>query len=138
MHVDAHELTSRRESEQHGGDERHREREQQDGGIDADVAGDGQARRAQLDERTNEPHREKDTARTARTGQQHALREQLCQDAASSRTQRKPERNFLPSGGRARDEQARHVRRRDQEQQTDGREEEPDRRSDIGHELRAQ
>ena len=136
--VDAAQLTRRCEPEEHAGGHGDHEREQQHGNIDADVAGDRQAARAQRDERADEPHGEQHAERAAERGEQHALGQQLHQNPSARRAKRHAQRDLLMAGARARDEQTRHVCGRDQQHETDGDEQERDHRPHVGDEIGSQ
>ena len=125
-------LARRRETEEEAGRRGDREPEEQHRRVDAHIA---QARRADGNERADEPHREDDAAGATGDGEQHALSEQLRDDAPARRAERDADRHFLMPCGGARDQQAGDVCGRDEQQQADGGEQHQQRGPDAAHEF---
>jgi len=69
------------------------------------------------DEAAEGPEREQRAERAARERDQHALREQLLNQAAARRSERQAQRDLAAARGRAREQQVRDVRAGDQQHQ---------------------
>ena len=138
MHVDAAQLTSRRQAEEQSRRRRNREREQENGSVDAHVARHHEAVGTERDERTDEPQREEHTGAAPDRRQQKTLRKKLRNDAAPRRPDRDSQRDLLLPRIRSGEQQARHVGRRNQKQQRHSGKQQPDHRFDVRHQVRPQ
>ena len=118
-------LERRHEREQHGGPERHREREHQHAWIERRppergdqavvVAADGHDLGCRPRERLRAPGGKSSSARAGDRGHQQPFGEQLLNQAAAARPDGQPHRHLTPPHPRAREKQARHVDAGDEE-----------------------
>ena len=83
------------------------------------------------------PGRDHQSEQPADRGEQHALDEQLLDDAAAGRAEREADRNLLLPRSGARDQQARDVRTRDQQHPADDAQEQPERLRQLLPDRRA-
>ena len=109
--------------------------ERQDPGVDADggeAAGVGGKHRLQSRERAQG---QGDPEPSAQEREGDTFGEQLAQDPAAAGAEGGPQRHLLPARGRARQEEARDVRARDQEDDPDRRLQHQQLAADVAHEV---
>ena len=109
-------LERRREAECHAGDERDRDREDQDPVIQAQIDDDRQIERA---ERSDRPPGQDAAGDASGRGQQQALRQQVTNELSARRAQGQPNRHLLRAGGPAHEQQRRQVAARDRQHEPD-------------------
>ena len=119
-------------------DERHRRREEQQPCVDARVLEPRQRDRGRRDEPADRRDRDDDAERRADGGEQHAFGQELPYETRAARADGRADGDLaLPDGG-AREQQARHVRARDQEQKGRRAEEREERRAEEADDLRCE
>ena len=114
--VDPGGLERRRETEGHAGDERERDREDQDAVVEAQIDDHRQIERA---ERANAPPREKAAGGASGCGQQQALGQQMTNELSARRAHGQPNGHFLRARGAAHEQQRRQVAARDRQHKAD-------------------
>ncbi|MDQ3137822.1 MAG: hypothetical protein M3Q93_09600 [Gemmatimonadota bacterium] len=120
MEIGAGCVQGRGEAEQHAGHERHREREEHHGRIDADLIHARQIRRIDRDQRPHSPEREEQAQASAGQRQQHALGQELTHEPLPAGAKRGPDGDLLRAGRGARQQQIGDVGACDQEHEPDG------------------
>jgi hypothetical protein len=104
--------------------EGHRGRDQQtcgeDDGIDACLRQSHDRRRAERDQRSKRPGRDHDSRRATGDGQHSGFGQALLHQLPRPRTQGSPDRQLAPAERVPSEEQSRHVRTRDDENQAHG------------------
>ena len=109
-----------RQPEDHGRSERHQHRERDHHGVDAqlEVKGHG-CGRLQAAHRSSEPDRRREGAHPGDESQRRVLDQELAHQAPPARPQGQPHRHLSRAGGVARQQQSRHVRAREEQDQPD-------------------
>src|SRR5262249_51844440 len=108
-----------------------REREPDDRAVDADGVEAGEAPPMETPEERHAPRSEQDAEAAAYAREDHTFGEELSYQAAAAGAERGPHGELRLTRGRAREQQVRHVRARDQEDERDGAEQDQHRRSNV-------
>jgi hypothetical protein len=135
MQVHARSPQHRNQSEQDSGDERNEKREEQDAAVDADVVQSRNIGRAENAHRPNGRECDEDSRRAARQAEQHALGQQLPEDARAARADCRADRDFFLASRRARQQQVRDVRAGDQQHKPDRAQQNIERQPYVAHDL---
>ena len=99
------ELDRGRESEHHGGHQRHRAGERQQHGVERHRVSSGQRRGTHGQQRLDAPKGERQAGHSAERREDKTFRQKLHDEAAASRAQRRADRELLLSGDAAREKQ---------------------------------
>ena len=135
VNVLAGELLRRSKTEQQAREGGNRETEQQHVLVHRHRAGDSKIGWAHGDQRSDEPHGDDDARHASQDREDDALRQKLRENPSAAGAEGDADRHLLMASARAREQQSGHVRRRDQQQQPNGCEQEEHRLPDVGHEV---
>ena len=105
----------RREAEQDAGDDRDAEREREDRAVERDGVEPGNVAGIDVADDLQRAVRDEQTGGAAEQAEQQALGQQLPDEPLPARAERGADRDFLLTAGRARQQQVRDVRARDQQ-----------------------
>ena len=125
----------RHEPEHDARDERDAEREREHASVDADLVESRNLRRAELAEHFDAAIASTSPSDTAERRQQHALGEQLANDALAARADGRANRHLLLPHRGAREQKVRDVAARDEQHEPDGAEQHVQREADVADDL---
>ncbi len=128
----------RREPEEHGRGRREQEREERHAPVDAHLVEPRDGGRRQRHERARRPDGEREAERPAGERDHEALGQQLPHEAPAPGAERGAHGELGRPARRAHEQEARHVRARDEQHEADRAQEHPERPADVADDLPAQ